>query len=320
VIQLPRQPCAILRADRTVPQLYALLDDLPGQARALLRLHGPDTARFVQGTLTADVAGAPAGTAIPSVLCTPKGKIVSELVVLSEGEQCDLIVPADRADILAEDFDRHIIMDQVEVARPEPVAVAVVWTDDGGEVAAPEGDVRHFAARHPGPGRLWLGSRPAVLAALANATAVDADGWARRRIKTATPAWGAEILPDVFPAEVGFVHAVSYDKGCFLGQEPLARIHARGQVNRVLVRVASAVRVGPGTELSAPDRPQAGRLTTIAPEGDGWIGLAVVRREVAEPGRPLAAGPVTIGVTSGPLGDDPGPGRGRPATVKLGKR
>ena len=47
-------------------------------------------------------------------------------------------------------------------------------------------------------------------------------------------------MADTFPPEVGFVAAVSYDKGCYMGQEPLARIHARGQVNRVLVQVGAS--------------------------------------------------------------------------------
>ena len=300
---------------------YALLDDLPGQARALVRLTGPDTARFVQGTVTGDVAGAAAGVAVVAALCTPKGKIFSELVILPQGETFDLLVPVGQADAVADNLDRHIIMDQVEVVRPDAPSLAVVWTDDGTDPPEPVGDVRHFRSRHPGPGHLWLGSPSAVRAALADATPVDEAGFARRRIDTATPAWGHEIEPDVFPPEVGFVYAVSYDKGCFIGQEPLARIHARGQVNRVMVRVKADVPVDVGTTLAGADRPDAGRLTTVAPEGDGIVGLAIVRRVVAEAGMTLMAGDTTVTVTSGPLGDDPGvTGKGRSATVKLGGR
>ena len=281
---------------------YVLLDDLPGQSRALVRLTGPDTARFVQGTVTADVAGAAPSLAVVAALCSPKGKILTELVILPQGETFDLLVPVAQAEALAENLDRHIIMDQVEVSRPEAPSVAVVWTDDGTEPPEPSGDVRHFRARHPGPGHLWLGSPDAVRAAVAEATAVDEAGWSRRRIETATPAWGHEIEPDVFPPE---------------------RIHARGQVNRVMVRVHADAPVAPGTTLAGPDRPDAGRLTTVAPDGDGGgvVGLAIVRRDVAASGKALTAGDTTVTVTSGPLGDDPGtPGKGRSATVKLGGR
>ena len=134
---------------------------------------------------------------------------------------------------------------------------------------------------------------------------------------------GSRIEPDVFPPEVGFVYAVSYDKGCFTGQEPLARIHARGQVNRVMVRVNADAPIALGTTLAGPDRPEVGKLTTVAPDGDGGgvLGLAIVRRDVAEAGKALTAGDTTVTVTSGPLGDDPGtPGKGRSATVRLGGR
>lgn len=300
---------------------YVRLDELPAQARAVVRLFGPDTARFVQGTLTADVGGAPVGEAVASALCTAKGKIVSELVVLRVGDEiCDLLIPAGEADTVAELLDRHIIMDQVQVQRPPAPALAVVWTDAGAVPPAPQGDVQHYAARHPGPGALWLGDPAAVQAALAGAEPVDAAGWARRRIDTATPAWGHEITADVFPAEVGFVYAVSYSKGCFLGQEPLARIHARGQVNRVMVRLRADVPLEEDTLLASDERPEAGRVTTVAPDGSGSIALGIVRRDAAVEGTRLRtdAG-LEVVVTSGPLGDDPGvTGKGRPATVKLG--
>jgi folate-binding protein YgfZ len=300
---------------------YALLDDLPGQVRALVRLQGPDTARFVQGTLTADVSGAPAGTAVAAAACTPKGKIITELVALPQGETCDLLVPEAEAAAISAELDRHIIMDQVEVSSPPAVAVAVVWAADGVEIPAPPGDLQHYATRHPGPGRLWLGPAETLRAALADGVAVDADGWARRRIETATPAWGHEIEANTFPAEVGFVYAVSYSKGCFTGQEPLARIHSRGQVNRVMVRVRSDRSLAAPTSLDAADRPETGRLTTAAPEGDGIVGLAIVRREHAVEGVVLTAGDIEVTVTSGPLGDDPGvTGNKRSAPVKLGGR
>src|SRR5690606_21560455 len=127
-------------------------------------------------------------------------------------------------------------------------------------------------------------------------------------IEAGVPAWGLEITPGTFPPEVGFVAAVSYDKGCFMGQEPLARIHARGQVNRVLVRVhAETCPQGP-VELAARDRPQAGRAATWAPDpAGGALGLAVVHRSAASPGTVLSAeGSGPVEVRSGPLGDDPG--------------
>ncbi len=265
----------------------------------MLRLHGPDTVRFLQGTVSADVHAAKPGVAVPATLLTVKAKIVSELVLLVQDDEIvDLVIPADTFEAVERHLDRHIIMDQVELERREDTCVAVVWGDALPEPSAP----LRWACRHPVHGQLLVGSHEEVSAALGQVAQADAEAFALHRVEVGEPAWGFEVRPDFFPPEVGFVGAVSYDKGCYLGQEPLARIHARGQVNRVLVRV----RVEGAPELPCPlahaERAEAGTLTTVA----GEQGLAVVRRSFAEEGQTMTAPGVTVSVTSGPLGDDPG--------------
>ncbi|MCA9711463.1 MAG: hypothetical protein KDK70_36835, partial [Myxococcales bacterium] len=312
---------------------YALLHEIPGQARARLRLHGPDTRRFLQGTLTADVDGLESDRAVVAALCTVKGKLVSELVLVpgASHDEVHALVPADQAASLAEHFDRHIIMDQVQVESLGPVGVALLWESDGTDPAPPDPTtgVESWLTRHPAPGRLCVAEPDALARALANHTTVearvDAAGFGVRRVATASPAWGHELREGFFPPEVGFVYAVSYDKGCFLGQEPLARIHARGQVNRVMVRVRADRAPAAEVDLADDERPDAGRWTSWAPMSTGGVeGLAIVRRTAAVPGQLLRAtegdASLEVEVLSGPLGDDPGVGRARAATVKLGGR
>ena len=171
--------------------------------------------------------------------------------------------------------------------------------------------VRVVESRHPLPAQLVIGARADVDVALAGARSIDADELGRARIESATPGWGAELQPGFFPPEVGFVYAVSYDKGCFMGQEPIARIHARGQVIRVMVRVVLDRFVPAPGALSAEARPDAGTLTTCVARARGAGGLAIVRRELAQPGVLLrTADGTAVRVVSGPLGDDPGvPGK-----------
>lgn len=283
----------------SVTALGALLDDLPHQPRKVLRLHGPDTVRFLQGTVSADVHAAKSGVAVAATLLTVKAKIVSELVLLVHDDATiDLVIPADTFQAVESHLDRHIIMDQVELERREETCVAVVWGDT---LPDPSAGLR-WACRHPVQGQLLVGTQEEVAAALSEVTPADAAAFASHRIEVGEPAWGFEIRPDFFPPEVGFVGAVSYDKGCYLGQEPLARIHARGQVNRVMVRV----RVEGAPQLPCPlahaERAEAGTLTTVA----GDRGLAVVRRSFAEEGQTMTGNGAEVIVTSGPLGDDPG--------------
>ena len=115
------------------------------------------------------------------------------------------------------------------------------------------------------------------------------------------------FLTHFFPPEIGFVYGVAYDKGCYLGQEPLARIHARGQVNRVMVQVIADAAAEVPAALRAPERDDAGTWTTAVPLPSGACGLAIVRRDSARPGVVLrTADDRAVRVVSGPLGDDPG--------------
>jgi folate-binding protein YgfZ len=283
-----------------------------------LRLTGPDTVRFLQGTVSADIERLDSGRAEPAALLTVKGKLVAEMIVLAvDDETVELLVPLDAVDTVAEQLERHIIMDDVEVQKRGPISTALVFSDDGSvpQVQAP--GVRSLSSRHPAPGCLVVGDDASVAAAVASfegASEADFDAY---RVQTGSPAWGHELLADYFPPEVGFTYAVSYDKGCFMGQEPLARIHARGQVNRVMVRVGSDRAPDGPADLATEERSHVGRWTTVA-QRDGHVeGLAVIRRKLAVPDtllRTVGDDPIEVRVVSEAIGDDPGVvGRSRPA-------
>jgi hypothetical protein len=313
---------AIVNAVQSSTPLHVDLSDLPGQARALLRLRGPDSERFLQGLLSADIAALEPGQAAAAALLTVKGKLISEAIVLCDGGGYALALPVDVADAVTEDLDRHIIMDDVTLEADPEVGFSLAW---GLEGWAPSVEVGAFPTAHPGPGLLVVGKKAIREAALAGIDAATPEQFTAHRVATGTPAWGYEVRPGFFPPEVGFVGAVSYDKGCYRGQEPLARIHARGQVNRVMVRIraAAAPEGHDPAALSCEARPEAGEWTTWV-EGEGGVdGLAIVHRSLAVPGTALQAGTIAVEVTSGPLGDDvgtPGKRKGGAATVKLGGR
>ncbi|PRP91973.1 glycine cleavage system aminomethyltransferase T [Enhygromyxa salina] len=303
---------------------HALLAKLPSQARTVVRVTGDDALRFLQGLLTADVGRLTPGTSTPAALLTVKGKIVSEVWVLAIDEQEPwLVLPAEIAEEVVAKLDGHIIMDDVELETLTEHACAIAWRDDEAALtvaelgALPEG-VRAFDTGHPLPGVLLVGPTAGLAALAGLGEPADHERFTAARVSHARPAWGFELGPDRFPPEVGFVDAVSYDKGCYLGQEPLSRIHNRGQVNRVMVRVSLSAR----PEGLAPialtfDEREVGQLTSPAAKQ----GLAIVRRAHAKPGAELRAGSITVTVQSAPLGDDPGRSdRNQTATVALGGR
>ena len=107
------------------------------------------------------------------------------------------------------------------------------------------------------------------------------------RVEAGEPRCGAEITGEEFPQEAGLDEAVSYDKGCYLGQETVARIHYRGQVNRLLRGLKLDGRGAAGAEL-AHDGKRAGRITSVVDSRRfGAIGLGYVRREQADGGAAL---------------------------------
>lgn len=296
----------------------------------MIRAQGPDVLRFLQGLLSCDVEKMPVGSARAGTLLTVKGKILWDAVVLRHAEEVfELAVPAECADDAFTKLDRHLIMDEVELSRPSAdTQLAVVA---GVAPRAQDDTVQNFAGDYPVEGTLLRGTREAIAGLLAEHPRLDEQGFARHRVGAGLPAWGFEVHADHFPPEVGLVRGVSYDKGCFMGQEPLARIHARGQTNWVMVRVSCDQALGacvPGEPiaLSHPDRENAGRCTTWAASptasstAGATAGLGIVHRKLARQGVELndAQGRV-FRVASGPLGDDAGNqgNQARRATVAI---
>ena len=279
-----------------------------------MRAFGPDVERFIQGTISGDVTHA-ARRAVAAAMLTVKGKVVNDLVVVGEAGDLWLWIPALEFDQAHARLDRHVIMDDVSFERRDDIEAALVldpaWTPPATDEAA---QVVVRPCEYPAAGAWIQGEASAVSAALAGLQEMSYEAWTRHRVATGCPAWSREIVAGVFPPEAGFVGAVSYDKGCFMGQEPLARIHARGQVNRVMVRVEvpvdDAPESPPPTALRHESRADAGRLTTLGAAGPGETtrpGLAIVRRAFACDGVPLVMeGGGSATVRSGPLGDDDG--------------
>lgn len=284
---------------------WAWSHDLPGQERRLLHVKGPDALRFLQGLLSQDVDAIAVGEARGACLLTVKGKISFDLAVLRPSEhEYWLAIPVAQAEACMDKLDRHLIMDEVELVWGEE-RLAYAW----GAIPA-EGVWRPFTATYPVKGWLLVGDSELS----GNADGADFDA---HRVSQAVPATGHEVLEGRFPPEVGFVDAVSYTKGCFMGQEPLSRMHSRGQSNWVMARVRrreGEVSSLP-TALSHADREKAGDLTTMA----GSEGLAILHRKVTRPGERLqSADGVIFEVTSEPLGQDEGISAGKAAVVQLG--
>ncbi len=301
---------------RDTVRLRAAAAVLPRPDLALMRLHGRDHLTFLQRMLSNDVSRLAAGQGRPAALLTPKSQVVCTLDCLRADDAAWAIVPRGERDGLAEALDRFIIADDVELESPPDVCLALYGRELAevgalGDLAGLEpyahrrGEVGELAVLAIGddslgvPG-LLLFVAPNELVPLRDrlvaegAAEVDPRLWEVARVEAGLPRMGAELSRQHLLLEGGQLGRVDVEKGCYIGQEPVCRIHNRGQVNRRLVGLRLVRGAAPTlpAPLSHPEKADAGLLTSLVDSAaaGGVIGLGYVHRKLAAPTTRLWAG------------------------------
>jgi aminomethyltransferase len=256
--------------------------------RTVLRLSGRKAVELLNSVLTNQVPeGARLG--VYALLLNPKGRIQTDLRLLKDGEDVLVDVEPEGAAAAKELLGRYAPFYRVELddlsETDAPWGVLGLYGPragdllDGPELAEHETAGRTVGAATvlgagvsaPVPGYDLLGPADALSAArehLVGRGAVCAGfgAYETARIEAGIPRFGSDITPDNFPAEVGILErAVSFEKGCYPGQETVARMHYRGHPNRLLCRLIAD---GPSPEPGAPivqTAKQVGRITSVAP-------------------------------------------------------
>jgi tRNA-modifying protein YgfZ len=260
----------------------------------VLRVSGPDAATFLQGQFTNDLSKLTSGGSAYGLWLDRKGRVIadSQVICSSEGESFSIVSLGSSADVIAKHLGDHIIADEVEIADETAnfKAVALIGPGAAAWLATQEVAGLRFPGRRA-LGENWEWVYPVtgsatVEPALADLGHADAMAIERMRIEASIPAVPADIGPADLPNEGGLDEvAISYSKGCYLGQEVMARVKNLGRVRRRLVRVR-------GTD-SPPTAPavlwfagrQEGEIRSLAPEGPGFAGLALVAVGLAHPGQ-----------------------------------
>jgi tRNA-modifying protein YgfZ len=224
---------------------------------------GPDAESYLDRMLSNDVAALDPGESCHALLLTAKARVIAPFVVLRRGpDDFLLLTEPELGDRVRAELTRGRFAAKAEIEPEEHTSHVVfggdgVVTDDYGEPAAEVLD----AEVEPN---------------------VSAEELEALRIRAGTAAWGKEIDDRVLPAEAGLTeHAVSFTKGCYPGQEPIARLHYRGHANRGLRVLTFSSVPEPEDELAHEGR-VVGRVTSVAPTNEGAVALAYVRREVPE--------------------------------------
>ena len=240
------------------------------RARAFVAVTGADAASYLQRMVSNDVEALDPGESCEALLLTAKARLVAPLTVVRRGHADFLLLTEpELGERLRAELLRFRFAAKCAIDAEEHVSVLVL----GGE--APAGAVP--SVDYGVPAYELLDAEPP-----AGAVPIDEPQLERLRIGAATPRWGRELDERVLPAEAGLEErAISFTKGCFPGQEPVARLHYRGHPNRGL-RVLSIE----GEELPAYDAELTfedkvvGRVTSAVGNGSGVLALAYVRREV----------------------------------------
>lgn len=292
--------------------------------RGRIRLTGADRRSFLQGLLTNDIEKLGPGSGCYAALLTPQGRMLSDMEVLDPGERILLVVPAQVTGRLVRQFEDSIFTEDVSVAdvssdiRQMTIVGAAAVTALGLSVpfdaSAPYANrERDVAGGHvviyvdPSwgvPARGVLGAEASLATLRASLGASGIEGIAPAaleslRIEHGTPLFGVDMDEDTIPLEAGLEErAISFTKGCYVGQEVIVRVMHRGhgRVARKLVgfTLADASRdaLPPrGTALTSGDR-AIGKLTSIAWSdrlGHG-VALGYVQRDFVEPGTVVSCG------------------------------
>jgi tRNA-modifying protein YgfZ len=231
-------------------------------------VRGPDAEDFLQRMVSNDVAVEP-GESCDALLLTPKARVVAPLRVLRRSSDDFLLLTEPelgevvRGHLLRARFAAKVDLDleehrsRIVLGDEPPAGVAALRIHDYGVPAweVLDGD---------------------------SAPDLDPAELERLRIEAGTPAWGKEIDDRVLPAEAGLVErAVSLTKGCYPGQEPIARLHYRGHANRGLrvIRLENGDVPGPGAEVRYGEK-AVGRVTSASRSDGAVVALAYVRVEV----------------------------------------
>lgn len=297
------------------------LVERPG--RGLLIVSGSEAADYLQGQLTNDVEAIGAGEGSYAALLDRKGHMQADMRVLRPGEGPELWLEIEPEGLEA--ARRHLQMYkigrevEVEDRGGERVLLSLIGpraAEIAGSAPLPE----HYSETVTVGGAECLAvgtaegidllvaaeERDRAHAALLAAGAAEAGPEAAeiRRIEAGRPRFGAEMGTATMPAEAGIVEsAVSFTKGCYIGQETVARLHYKGRPNRHLRGLRFSAQASPGAVLRLGEKEVGTVGSAAVSPAFGPVGLAILRRE-AEPGTTVAVGEdgVTAEVVGLPFG------------------
>lgn len=276
----------------------------------VVRLLGEDNQSWLNGQVTNDVRELIPGHATYALTVSLKGRIQSDLWALKLAGEAEppalaVVLPQAGVDAALSAFEKHIIMEDVELApEPELRVLTVQGPQAAALLEALGASARAYACPRLGalPGfDVWV--REAELEPTLDACAreaaklgggvLDAAGWAHAHVLLGVPRAGIDFGTETYPQEAGLkARSVSFSKGCYTGQEVVYMLEKRGQVARRLVQLSAEQAPLPAPEalVSDADGQRTGAVTSATQSGPLSVALAYVKRAHAHVGSVVRIG------------------------------
>lgn len=288
--------------------------------RRFFLVSGRDRVRWLNGMISNNVRDLAPGHGVYAFVLNPQGHIVGDLYAYNRGDDFVLQIEAAQADKLYPHLKRFIIMDQVEFTPAEQFAALALQGPRAEEVLRAAGveapalqplqltelklahsPVTLVRGDHPLSPNYELWSAPDQARGLweallkSGATPVGADALELARISAGVPRYGQDIRERDLPQETGQTRALSFTKGCYIGQEIVERIRARGKLHRAFsgFRIVEGPLPASGSKVQAGGK-DVGEITSAAllPAENGSLPFALgyVRSEAGGPGATVEVG------------------------------
>jgi aminomethyltransferase len=299
--------------------------------RAKIAVTGKDRVRWLNGMITNNVRDLRVGRGVYNFVLTPQGRIQGDLYVYNKGDHLIVGTAQSQAENLLKLLGRYIIMDDVQLTDigEKPTAIGVQGpnsreTLEKAGIAVPQLEpmqleditwrdiglsITRMADQNFETYELWVSAEnaPAVWNALleAGATPVGTEALETFRVFAGIPKFGTDIRDKELPQETGQMQALSFTKGCYIGQEIVERIRARGNVHRTFTGfMVENGAPGAGSKIER-DGKEVGEVTSVraipVAEGEKLVALGYIRKEAAEPGTQVTIDGSPASVTTLPF-------------------